>query len=146
MCSTRVAATSTIFLNRNFCSSICCSAVVLLLSSILARSSILVRVLLTALTSLANVAHCFSTSCAWQKLFGFSRTTDVDFSAELSQGISWWLRPPLNSASTFIEFANLRVSIFLTAASNSAKLALHLLSCSAAGPDLEAGSLSQSPH
>ena len=127
MCSTRVAATSAIFLNRNFWKNktkvqlivllfwlkspvplfaalplFCCypaswqaprssseSCWQPSLPDIIMMSHQDIRAIIT----LANVAHCFSTSCAWQKLFGFSRTTDVDFSAELSQGISWWLRP-----------------------------------------------------
>ena len=130
MCSTRVAATSAIFLNRNFWRDtnnqrsvlffpfylfwkspvplfaalplFCCypaswqaprssseSCWQPSLPDIIMMSHQDIRAIIT----LANVAHCFSTSCAWQKLFGFSRTTDVDFSAELSQGISWWLRP-----------------------------------------------------
>ena len=133
MCSTRVAATSAIFLNRNFWKNtnnqrsgllfwhfhfylfwkspvpqfaalplFCCypaswqaprssseSCWQPSLPDIIMMSHQDIRAIIT----LANVAHCFSTSCAWLKLFGFSRTTVVDFSAELSQGINWWLRP-----------------------------------------------------
>ena len=133
MCSTRVAATSAIFLNRNFWKNtnnqrsvfifwrfhfylfskspvplfaalllFCCYPVSWQAPRSLSEScwqpSLPDIIMMSpqdiwSIITLANVAHCFSTSCAWLKLFGFSRTTVVDFSAELSQGINWWLRP-----------------------------------------------------
>ena len=60
-----------------------------------------------AIITLANAAHCFSISWAWLKFCGFCSESDVDFSAVLSQGISWWLRPQ-GWNSIWIETSNNR--------------------------------------
>ena len=131
MCSTRVAATSAIFLNRNFWKnktkdqlfllSFNFSASHLFLYLLLRRCFVVIQHLgklldpcqglvdsphfltlscyvmlhqaIGAIITLANAAHCFSISWAWLKFCGFCSESDVDFSAVLSQGISWWLRP-----------------------------------------------------
>ena len=132
MCSTLVAATSAIFLNRNFwknteqmifwslssrkqltlpvplfgagllpCWYPGCWQVPQSLSASCWQPSPPATIIIMSckraeeqyIITLANVAHCFSISWAWDKFLGFSNTTDVDFSAVIIQGMSWRLRP-----------------------------------------------------